>query len=158
MKAVVAVLVLVLVGCAVQPQVKTAHTKLDVQSLATLLAELFPGRDYAASYSYAGFLRDLHHFQITTVGQLREIVVKNWDFAQAQEKARNALYSVPERGYFYNSVGMARNALRNHLGDAIYSDYELQKSGYLERLKKPNQAVQPTPGSVTPPATSSTSR
>jgi hypothetical protein len=137
---------------AVSPSTKKAasYIDLDLQSLIALVNEIYPNRDYAASYGYHALWIDFRYFGITTVEEARKIIVENRGFAEAEEAKWQALYGknrsrddggVPSesaRSYNYNCVGMARHALRKHVGLETFDDYELRG--------RPNQPPEPMSG------------
>jgi hypothetical protein len=150
-------------GCASQPATvakpsarqsvtgTAKDTNLELQNLIALVNQIYPKRDYAASYSYYGLWIDFRYFGITTVEEARRIILENRSFAEAEETKWQVLYgknrsredggvpSESDRSYKYNCVGMARHALRKHVGLEAFDDYELRG--------RPNQPPEPTASS-----------
>jgi hypothetical protein len=151
------------VGCATRPapvdkstaitppaEIAASHVDLDLPSLIALVNEIYPNRDYAASHSYYALWIDFRYFGVTTVAAARSIILENRGFAEAEEAEWWTLYGknrsradggVPSesaRSYNYNCVGMARHALRKHVGLDTFDDYELKG--------RPNQPPEPMSG------------
>jgi hypothetical protein len=106
---------------------RSAGTELNLDRLIVLLNQEFPNKDADASYAYPGLLFDFRHFGIATVEEAKRIIVENRSYAEAEEAKWQALYGPrKERSYNYSCVGMARHALRKHVGEKIFDDYEVE--------------------------------
>lgn len=143
-RAVLAGLVATTAACVSSQSSADALTEKNVIQIVTAA---FPNRYDAPSFSYDSFVDDCRHFGVLTVTDLQRVIADNRGFAEREEarsfamvkdlmaNAKNTPNAVLERGYYYSCLGMARNALRGHVGDSVFSDYE---------LKKANQPPEPT--------------
>jgi ppGpp synthetase/RelA/SpoT-type nucleotidyltranferase len=124
--------------------VPTEHEPLNVDSLAAVLAELFPPENKTNNESYAELLGDLDALSISTAEQLKATIANHMDKVRESENKRVSEFKdgkgytsepdVQERiaqGVFYAHVGLARAALRAEFGDekvnALYLKHKAKR-------------------------------
>ncbi|MDF3823076.1 hypothetical protein P3G55_24505 [Leptospira sp. 96542] len=118
---------------------------LNVDLLASLLADRFPPANRMDDEDYETLLSDLKHLSVDTVDKLKRILDKNRDHAledernQVASRQENSDYSGTtkrriESGVYYAHVGLTRAALRAEFGDKA-------DKIFLERLSKTGKGI-----------------
>jgi ppGpp synthetase/RelA/SpoT-type nucleotidyltranferase len=108
---------------------QNSNERLNVESLASVLAECLPPENRTEAESYGNLFEDLLSLTVTNVSQLRELLAKHKEHIDdaeakqvAQHRKRNDYAgSTQERitaGVFYAHVGLARAALRAEFGSS----------------------------------------
>lgn len=112
--------------------------QLNVDLIQSILSELFPLKNKADSEPYAFFLKDLFHFKIQTVSELRNLlntymtIIMNKEHEEFSRRYESNEYDGTtlermKKGVFYTHVGLARQALREKFGDANVTEWHLSK-------------------------------
>lgn len=109
---------------------------LNVDSLAVLLAEIFPSANKAESENYSELLDDMFALGVTSSSQARDIFVKRYSEVMAKEKefvkAHPGYDKAPDSrppGVYLKHVGLGRQALKCEFGSSA-----VNKLGKMRKL------------------------
>ena len=114
---------------------------LNVDLLASVLAEVFPAENRSGDEDYSDLLEDLAQFKVQTAKGLRDLIKRNLDGILAAEAARVEEQKVatdplnPERlkkGVFYTHAGLARSAMLAEYGKA-FDDYQQEQAAQVSK-------------------------
>jgi len=120
------------------------EAKLNVDLVQRILDELLPAANKEEYEGYEGLLQDLLHFDINTIGELRQLITSNLDEAlesdkrMVAERLRDADYMGTseercKRGVFFAHVGLAREAMFQQFGQN-WKDYKMSQAAELSKL------------------------
>ncbi len=96
---------------------------LNVDLIARVLDELLPAENKRPGEEYAELLEDLLQFDISTSGQLRELIEKHKDAIDKLE----ATYAGSGPGAYFTHCGLARCALNEEFGES-WDEWLAQKA------------------------------
>ncbi len=121
------------------------HAKLNVDLVKRILDELLPAENKDDHEPYGELMEELLHFDVDTVGKLRQLIQSNLTEILNEDKrlATGALMKKnfigtsrerAERGVYFVHVGLVRNAMHIRFGDEWF-EY-LQKEDKKRRSSK----------------------
>lgn len=102
----------------------TIDEQLNVDVLERILTEMLPPENKAHDETYADLLVDLLHFHINTESELRSILKDQMAVVLEAEAGAAAEKGLPK---YFKHVGLARQALRSHLGNDALNNFHLDK-------------------------------
>lgn len=112
---------------------------LNVDMLRQILDDMLPAKNKIESEIYSELLEDLHHFQLNTADDLKNLIDKHLDAALVDDKKfvsmhlaeiNKGSFSLPSQekdrvisGIWWTHVGLIRSMLRAEFGDVQFDKY-----------------------------------
>ena len=111
---------------------------LNTDTLKKSLNTFLPGQNLSENESYSELLLELHHFNITKIGNLKSLINETWERALKEEaeyvkRKKAKLEETGEfegtsidrinKGVYFTHVGLIRQALREKFGDNKLDQY-----------------------------------
>lgn len=99
---------------------------LNVDLLDAILSKLLPLQNRKPEEPYDELISDLNHFEVKTVGQLRDLICVYYDEILESDAMQAEIHGRDE-GFYFQHVGLVREGLRKKYGEDQVGNYLKQK-------------------------------